>query len=56
MVCLEMKEFPEKQFQVAFGDQRTTEVLKGIKDKNKRRILMAYSNYQLLDEIEHDNM
>lgn len=55
-----MKEFfPEKRFQLTFGGQiRQTEVLKDIKDDhdNEGRILMAYSNYQLFNEIEHGNI
>ena len=52
-----MKElFSEKQFQAAFGEQNSIEVLKDIKDESKGRTLMSYSNYWLLNEIKHDNL
>ena len=52
-----MKElFSEKPFQAAFGEQNSIEVLKDIKDESKGRTLMGYSNNQLLNEIEHDNI
>ena len=52
-----MKElFSEKQFQAAFGEQNSIEVLKDIKDESKGRTLVGYSNNQLLNQIEHDNL